>query len=80
MFVALELKYEISQDFSFCEICMEIPIILFDVLHISSPLSNSKNKIPIWFVNPLLLKCHQNLFEFSYLKDLNLVIVYELDG
>lgn len=59
---------------------MEIPIILFDVLHISSPLSNSKNKIPIWFANPLLLKCRQNLFEFSYLKDLNLVIVYEFDG
>lgn len=59
---------------------MEIPIILFDVLHISSPLSNSKNKIPIWFANPLLLKCHQNLFEFSFLKDLNLVIVDEFGG
>lgn len=55
---------------------MEIPIILFDVLHISSPLSNSKNKIPIWFANPF----RQNLFEYSCLKDLNLVIVYELDG
>lgn len=59
---------------------MEIPIILFDVLHISSPLSNSKNKNPIWFANPLLLKCHQNLFEFSFLKDLNLVIVDEFGG
>lgn len=27
-----------------------------------------------------LLKFRQNLFEFSYLKDLNLVIVYEFDG
>lgn len=45
--------------------------------YIFLPLSPySKNKIPIWFANPF----RQNLFEYSYLKDLNLVIVYEFDG